>query len=384
MSYGIRRGIVEEIVSSTEYRVRIINYDSDISDPTKTLTSDLAIASVMVQPGTSVSYNEGDRVYLAFNKDELSDPVIIGSMLTEEYTTEDDQIAVPAVESAIEEIKESIDELKIDQYYTHTKYSNDNGITFTSLYEYKDNSDEMIGQVQYVTSYDIEIDRESKSIYWSIVDENSIDCTSNFVIYTTLKAGYVENDEFVEEVSNTYTETTIKVPFTYSSYEALRIDFRIVKTTDFDKYYIVLTTDKNTIGSVQGDYMGMCTTTDSEPPDDPSYYNWTSFKNTIESIVDNKNVDLESRVKKNEDTLYGTSSSEGLTDGISVNEVQVDVHGLDNKDVSFNTNKSMFIDNEENNFTTQTLKYTLTNSKTSFIDMFSSNGHLTLMVREAE
>ena len=44
----------------------------------------------------------------------------------------------------------------------------------------------------------------------------------------------------------------------------------------------------------------------------------------------------------------------------------------------------MGIDNEENNFTTQSIKHTIINANTSFVDTFNSNGHLTLYVRENE
>ena len=390
MSYGIRRGIVEEIVSSTEYRVRIINYDSGISDPTKTVTSDLAIASVMVQPGTSVSYNEGDRVYLAFNKDELSDPVIIGSMLTESYLTEDSQISIPQVDSEIEKIKESISDLNVDQYYTHVKYSNDGGITFTSLYEYTEVDKKLIGQNYYIVAEDIEINPTSESVYWSIVDKDGIDGSYKFTIDTKIKAGNIlEDGSFEEKESKNFTDKIFEIPFSMRTYDSLFLDFTITYINEYEDYHFVLTTDKNIIGSTQGDYMGICITVDSEPPDDPSYYSWTSFESTIKSSIQTMKDDIEERVLQLEHTTYGNETNEifkipGIVDGILVSSDRVDVHGEDNKDVVFNTNKSMFIDNEENNFTTQSIKHTINNSNTSFVDTFNSNGHLTLYVRENE
>ena len=384
MSNGLRRGIVEEIVSSTEYRVRIVNYDADVGDPTKTLTSDLPIATVMIQPGTTVSYNVGDRVYLAFNKGELADPVIIGAMLTDDYVTEDDQIAIPMVESVIEEIKDSVEDLKVDQYYTHVKYSNDNGITFTSLYEATNTGQKVIGQVAYMTADNIQIDSTSKTVYWSIVDKDGVDCTEKFTIDTTLRGGHIKDETFVLEESRTFSDKIFDIPFSMQTYEVLYIDFKIVYTTDYDDYHYVLTTDKNTVGSTQGTYMGICTTDDPEAPDDPDYYNWTSFKAVIDETITDISGDLYRRVERNENALFGTETTEGLTDGISVSDDQVDVHGLYDKDVSFNNNKTMYIDNEEDNFTTQTVKHTIKKAKRSFLDTFTSNGHFTLIIREEE
>lgn len=385
MSYGLRRGIVEEVVSATSYKVRIINYDSGVGDPTKTLTSDLAEASVVAQPGTNVVYNIGDRVYLGFNKDELSDPVIIGSMLTEAHPTDGNQITMPAVSNALDDIKSSIEEMKVDQYYTHTKYSNDGGKTFTSLYEYNYAEEKLEDQVYYVTDKDVVIDPTSKTVYWTIIDSESFESADDFSIYTTIRVGHYDNQgTFIEEESRTFNEPIFDIPFTMQTYEVSFLDYKISKVPDFENYYIVCTTDKNTIGSVQGNYMGICTTTSPEPPDDPSYYNWTSFKTTIEDIVSSASTDLEKRVKRNEDNLYGSDDGSivGLLDGITVTEEQIDIHGLYNKTVSFNTNKSIYIDNKNNGYVAQSYWHTTPNANSSFIETYNSNGHLTLYIKE--
>ena len=130
--------------------------------------------------------------------------------------------------------------------------------------------------------------------------------------------------------------------------------------------------------------MGICTTTSPEPPDDPSYYNWTSFKTTIEDIVSSASTDLEKRVKRNEDNLYGSDDGSivGLLDGITVTEEQIDIHGLYNKTVSFNTNKSIYIDNKNNGYVAQSYGHTTPNANSSFIETYNSNGHLTLYIKE--
>lgn len=395
MSYGLRRGIVEEIISSTEYRVRIINYDSGIGDPSKTLTSDLPIATVMIQPGTNVSYNVGDRVYLGFNKDELSDPIIMGAMLTEDYLTGEDQIELPQVESAIEEIKESIGDLTVDQYYTHVKYSNDNGLTFTSLYKYNDLSNEelkergfvkLIGQVSYVIDKDILISSESSSVYWSIIDKDSIDHSTKFMIDTTLRAGNgsIEEGTFVEAESRTFSDKIFDIPFSMRTYENIYLDFKIVFNIDYEDYHFVLTTDIDVIGSPQGDYLGICTSDSPIPPDDPIYYSWTSFKDTIEDIVGTVSNELENRVAANERVLYGSDDSCGLTEGISVTDNRIDLHGEDNKKIVFSTNESIYIDDTDDSYVSQTTKHAAKNVNRSFIDTITPSGHFTLYIREEE
>lgn len=392
MSFGLRRGIIEDIVSSYEYRVRIINYDYAISDPNKTLNSDLSIATVVSQPGTKVSYNIGDRVVVGFNKDELNDPVIIGSMYTENYPTTADQTRLPALENRLYIIENLLNIVDGKSLYTHIKYSNDNGQTLTSLYEYTNVEYEFTDDlVNYRHAKDIVIDPTSSIIYWSVINENNVDVTSSLRITTILKAGTLNDNIFNEVDREKFTDTIIKIPFRLQNYEALRLDFEIVDMLEFDTYHFVLTTDKNTIGSVYGDYLGVCITNDPTAPDTPGAYSWTSFKTTIENFLGILEDSLSERVKRNEEALYGFNYSEnsskqtnnmGLLDGIAVTKEQIDIHGLNDRDISFNINKSIFINNEDNNVTTPETVYTLPEKGSLFSEVYRSNGHLTLLVRQ--
>ena len=72
----------------------------------------------------------------------------------------------------------------------------------------------------------------------------------------------------------------------------------------------------------------------------------------------------------------------GLLDGIAVTKEQIDIHGLNDRDISFNINKSIFINNEDNNVTTPETVYTLPEKGSLFSEVYRSNGHLTLLVRQ--
>lgn len=389
MAYGIQRGIIEEIVSPYLYKVRIVNYDSDLSDPSKIKTTDLPLATLMTLPGVSVTYNIGDRVIVGFNNDEYQ-PVILGSFSTANYPTNDDQFNPKGLNKEVESIKNLIQNYIDDTstYYTHVKYSNDNGLTLTSLYEYTNIEVSLLGQVKYRVAKNIVIDPTSSIIYWSIIDENNVDVTSQFIIQTILRAGEIIDEEFKVYESEIFTDSTINIPLRVNNFPELRLDFNIVDKPNFDNYHIVLTTDKNSIGSVYGDYMGVCVTTDPEAPDVPSAYTWTSFNKSIKTTSEILETDLKPRIRRNEEALYGhtydeedsVSNGTGLLDGISVSSNQIDIHGVDNKDVVFNRNKSVFVDNTNDNFTVKDLRFTKPLSETSFSDLYE-NGHLTLTLR---
>ncbi|MBQ6631602.1 MAG: hypothetical protein IJH55_05655, partial [Romboutsia sp.] len=96
------------------------------------------------------------------------------------------------------------------------------------------------------------------------------------------------------------------------------------------------------------------------------------------------------RIERNEKSLYGytystdiqESDGTGLLDGIRVEKDTIHIYGAENKNINFNSSKSMYIDNEHDTFTTITLDHTNTNTTTVFSDSYGDNGHLTLLVRK--
>ena len=180
----IQKGIIESIISQYEYKVRIPRYDKLVTTPGGVPTEDLASAIVCSVPGTKVAFAENDIVLVDFENNELNKPVILG-LLYRENNGEASQFNVISSSENITKIEKILNELQANQLYTHIKYSNDNGITFTSLYEYSDINTFSTGQSIYRAINDIVIDPNSTVIYWSVLDSNNIDITSNLTILTT-------------------------------------------------------------------------------------------------------------------------------------------------------------------------------------------------------
>lgn len=378
----IQKGIVESIISQYEYKVRIPRYDKLVTTPGGVPTEDLASAIVCSIPGTKIAFAENDIVLVDFENNELNKPVILG-LLYRENNGEASQFNVISSERDISKIDKVLSELQANQLYTHIKYSNDNGITFTSLYEYSDVNTFSTGQSIYRGINDIIIDPTSTVIYWSVLDADNNDITSELTILTTLS-----NED--NSVTETFSDTLINIPVKFQGLETLKLSFRILQTSEYDSYHIVLTTDKNTLGSVYGDYIGICVSTNPIPQLNPSYYSWGSFYQSIYRLVSNLENSLLPRVERNEKALYGytystsiqESDSTGLLDGIRVEKDTIHIYGAENKNINFNSSKSIYIDNEHDNITTKNLDYTSTATSTVFSDGYSDNGHLILVARK--
>ncbi len=377
----IQKGIVESIISAYEYKVRIPRYDKLVTTPGGVSTEDLSSAIVCSTPGTKLSYAEGDIVLVGFENGELNKPIILGALYKAE-NGEPEQFISPVIQEALSKYESDIQELKSNKLYTHLKYSNDNGITFTSLYEYTDISYIYASQSTYVTEKDIVIDSNSSVIYWSVIDSNNLDVTSQLQIKTTL---YSDDNN----TTQTFTDKLIYIPIKFKGLNKLKLSFSILCTEEFNDYHIVLTTDKNAIGSVYGDYIGICVSTDPIPPTIPSLYTWTSMYESIEYLVNKLENLLLPRVERNEEALYGfnystenqVSDSTGLLDGIVVSPSTIDIHGVENKNINFSVNKSMYIDNKNNSFILNDLEYTDIGARTAFSDFYTTDGHLRLLAK---
>ena len=376
----IQKGIIEEIISKYQYKVRIPRYDKLYTTPDRVTTEDLSTAIVCSVPGTKVSFALGDVVLVAFENSELNRPVILGLLYREEFGDES-QFSSPKIDKLLDDLTDRIDALENENLYTHIKYSNDNGLTLTSLYEYTDVKDISTGLNTYVTASDIKIDPSSTVIYWSIIDSNNVDVTSKFNITTTLSAG-TETESFQESL--------IKIPVRLKGYDELNLSFSILKVENYSDYHIVLTTDKNTLGSIYGDYMGICVSPNAIPPLDLSQYSWTSFYDIISNLVAKLEEYLLPRVERNEKTLYGytystsiqESDGTGLLDGVNVSTEQIDIHGADNKDIIFNSSKSIYIDNDNENLVLNDIEYTIGRVDTVFSEYYSNKGHLTTVFKK--
>ena len=225
----IQKGIVESIISLYEYKVRIPRYDKVLTTPGAVKTSDLSSAIVCSYPGTKVAFQEGDIVLVGFENDELDKPVILG-LLYRNIEVNNTQINLPEVHDNLSKIEKNLDALNKSDLYTHIKYSNDNGVTFTSLYEYTDTSFTYASQNTYVVAKDINIDSKSSIIYWSVINSKNEDVTSKVNISTTL---YSDDNDLTE----TFTDSLIYIPLKFKGLKNLKLSFRILYTKEFDDYH---------------------------------------------------------------------------------------------------------------------------------------------------
>ena len=76
----VTRGIVQEIITPYKYRVRMPIFDGVSESPYKVSDSNLCSAVVSIPKGMHDSYKVGDVVFIAFEDNSWSKPVIIGHL----------------------------------------------------------------------------------------------------------------------------------------------------------------------------------------------------------------------------------------------------------------------------------------------------------------
>ena len=79
----ISRAIIEQKVTPYEYKVRIPTIDRVQTSTLHTKTSDLSIAVASLPKGISNNLDVGDIVFVAFENNDMSSPVIIGQLYRE-------------------------------------------------------------------------------------------------------------------------------------------------------------------------------------------------------------------------------------------------------------------------------------------------------------
>lgn len=80
------KAIIEAMIDNYHAKVRIPTYNKIEHAPLATSYDDLSVALICTQPGISPTYCVGDIVYVAFEKDLISKPVIVGLLYREEKT----------------------------------------------------------------------------------------------------------------------------------------------------------------------------------------------------------------------------------------------------------------------------------------------------------
>ena len=296
-----------------------------------------------------ITYSIGEVVLVAYENDELNRPVILGLLARAEdsnATTELNQ-----VEGTINEINDKLTLLEEQGMYTHIKYSNDNGATFTSLFDYNTIAEDNTTFFVYSPTA-IDIDPNTQYVQWNIIDSNNFDVTEDFDIETSIE-GYNSQTGF--RVFQSYTDTVFQLPLLLEACDSASISFTIKTTAEeLSNYYISLSTDKIAIGDAYGDYIGMCASTDANPSLNTSDYTWTSVKDRSQTMVHSVTDSIIDRVRQNEQDLRGYSedvtdssgniieTNLGLLDAISI-ELDSIIVGLDRQRVYF-SNSNQYID----------------------------------------
>lgn len=295
----IQKGIIAQVIDKYNYKVRIPKYDKIASATYSTKTEDLASGIVCTIPGIDISYSVNDVVLVSFENDEISKPIILG-LLYRDHSSDSD-ISISNVDSSLGDIKDNLNELNSSQIFTHLKYSNDNGLTFTSLFSKKYYEVQEDGEIFCKPYFDedqkikgIEIDKTARVINWSIIDDNNTDITSTIPIETILfdsEGNILNKTEKEDKLSNITINNSSQLE------GSLYITYKLYITKEYlDTLHVSLTTDKEVLGSVQGDYLGIYSSNSPVPSLIPSDYHWVSFNKSIQEYLYELKVDLNTKI----------------------------------------------------------------------------------------
>ena len=385
----LQKGIIETIENKYTVKVRVPKYDQIKADSMGTKTEDLANGIVCTLPGMNITYSVGDVVLVAFENDELSKPVILGLLYREQES--DSVLEIQGIDSSLESINNTLDELNSKSLYTHIKYSNDNGMTFTSLYDpiniEQTTPEEKTSGYRVKSINNISLDPNIEYIYWNIIDDNNVDITQSIPIVTHVHG---VNESKNIDINNDYNTQLIKLPFEYKVCDTLDLSFEISMSLEQIKnYYVSLTTDINTIGSVYGDYIGIATSNNGTPSGNTKDYSWSSVTSRHNTVINKTTDDILDRVRNNERDIRGYNedifnddgqliqSGVGILDAINI--------GLQDIVLGINRNKIYFGDaNSSVDVTTSNINInTVTQGEYEFKRVMSNNKpHLILSYTE--
>lgn len=85
----ITKAIIEKKLNEFQYKVRIPIFDRVEDSPEHTAFSDLAVATACMPKGLNNSLEEKDVVFVAFEDNSASQPVIIGQLYREAILSQD-------------------------------------------------------------------------------------------------------------------------------------------------------------------------------------------------------------------------------------------------------------------------------------------------------
>lgn len=309
----IQIGIIAEKINKFSYRVRIPQYDKIVDDPTSTRTEDLPEAILSTVPGMVYGLSVNDRVLVGFANDELDRRVILGQLYRE--TDNNSEAIHEATQNELNQINEAIDVLNNKGSYVNIKYSDDGGLTFTSLFNFDNIT---YNGVDTCSCKGINIG-EAKYINWSIVKDGVSVDKDTIPIKTTLTSENGTVQEF-----DTYG---IYIPDEFAGY-SITLDYEISATLDeLETYYVSLSTDLLKAGTPYGDYLGIQVSNSNVGTDNPSDYTWVSFKESVEVLFNRLKESLIEQIKINAKILFGNtwewndandSDGTGLVDALTI------------------------------------------------------------------
>lgn len=82
----ISRAIIESKIDINHFRVRVPTLNKSNSSIGSTPTNELAIATVCAIPGYNPSFNIGDTIFVEFEENDFSRPVILGKIYNETHS----------------------------------------------------------------------------------------------------------------------------------------------------------------------------------------------------------------------------------------------------------------------------------------------------------
>lgn len=338
----IQKAIVESIENDYQIKVRIPKYDKMSIDGFS--YNDLSTSIICTSPGTLVNYSVGDIVLVGFENDELNKPVILGLLYTENNTGQ--SIKFPEISSKLNTLNTAVNKLQDAVSHIHIKYSNDGGITFTSLYDYSE--EEYDTEINAYVAEGIQIDTKSSYLMWNVVDDNGVSLLNNLHILTTIKAYFSDG---IQEITS--EDSIINLPLTFKYAESIRVSYQLTVLQGIKSdYNISLTTDKNDLGSVEGDFIGFYYSINQFPSTNPIDYSWASIKVRIQKFIDDAYNDLLSRVQANERYLYGEAKEDsnntntGLSSAMQVYENSFNISNKPN--VITSKDSALGINTDEN------------------------------------
>lgn len=361
----IQKAIVESIENNYQVKVRIPKYDKMSSDGFS--YDELSTSIICSTPGTLVTYSVGDIVLVGFENNEISKPVVLGLLYTENNTG--DTIKFPEISSELDKVSQSLKKLTTANSFIHIKYSNDGGNTFTSLYDYSEEKYDEDTKSYYASN--IELNPKSRYLAWNVLTAQKQNALDNINIKTTVKAIFSDSESEIE-----FTDKAFDLPdnFYYSQKLLLSYEMQILQGDKSD-YNIALFSDRNELGSVEGDYIGFYYSTTPNPSSNPIDYTWASIKVRIQKFIDEAYNNLLKRVQANERYLYGAAQEDAINSEIGLNsalQVGTSLLNVSSKPrVQLTTDKKMIIDTKNNYLFFNNIALTATN-----------NGHLKIIVKD--